>query len=564
MFNFTSIKKKLIFGFSLIILLVIILGINNYVTTVRTNDNTAKLVEERLPFLIADERISYTIANRLALSRAFILYGGNGDYIDRFDNYAEISNEFEAVITEKSTKKTYIDLVDQTNVWEELIRTEVFDVYASGDKALAMQNLVDHVEPLGRELMNGFDEAATENENVMIEQGASIIKSGDSNKVVIIVATLLVILFSTIIALVVAEKISKPIKKVMERMHLIASGDLSQKPLTTNTRDEIHHLIVATNDMNEQLDGLVKQIGEVSDQVGSQSEELTQSANEVTSGSQQVASTMQELAAGSESQANRAGELSTAINTFINQIEQTNIRGNNIQVASTKILEKTSEGSAMMTLSREQMQKIDGIMQAAVQKVEGLDVASGQITKLVTVIQDIAEQTNLLALNAAIEAARAGEHGKSFAVVAQEVRKLAEQVALSVTDITGIVGQIQTETSTVTISLQSGYEQVEIGQEQIIATGQTFEEINKALQDVDRDIRTVSSTLSELNDNSQIMSSSVQDIAAVSEESAAGIEETAASSQQATSSMEEVAGSANELALLGEKLNELMVRFKLS
>ena len=104
----------------------------------------------------------------------------------------------------------------------------------------------------------------------------------------------------------------------------------------------------------------------------------------------------------------------------------------------------THVGSQLMLGSTKQMKTIDEIVKGSVQNVQNLNVDSQEISKLVVVIKDIADQTNLLALNAAIEAARAGEHGRGFSVVAEEVRKLAEQTAASVTEITGIVENIQT------------------------------------------------------------------------------------------------------------------------
>ena len=137
----------------------------------------------------------------------------------------------------------------------------------------------------------------------------------------------------------------------------------------------------------------------------------------------------------------------------------------------------TDKGSQLMDSSTKKMSKIDQIVKDSVQKVKDLDAQSQEIFKLVVVIKDVADQTNFLALNAAIEAARAGEHGRGFSVVAEEVRKLAEQTATSVTDITRIVNNIQNGFSVVTESLQDGYKEVEQGTNQIETTGETFNEI---------------------------------------------------------------------------------------
>lgn len=140
-----------------------------------------------------------------------------------------------------------------------------------------------------------------------------------------------------------------------------------------------------------------------------------------------------------------------------------------------------------------------------------------------------------------IEAARAGKHGKGFAVVADEVKKLAEGVTNSVIDITGIVTGIQQETGNVTEALENGYREVEEGTNQIIVSGETFNDISTAVKEVVNNIQTVTDNLSDITIESQEMNRSIQEIAA------AGLEQTSASSQQTSSAMEEVSASSSDL-----------------
>lgn len=212
---------------------------------------------------------------------------------------------------------------------------------------------------------------------------------------------------------------------------------------------------------------MIEKIAGASEQMANHSEELTQSANEVGNGAIQISQTMDELASGAETQANNAGDLSQAMENFASRLARANNYSEEIYNSSKDVLSITEEGSQLMDESAQQMKRINEAVKDSVDKIENLAKQSQEISKLVVVIQDIADQTNLLALNAAIEAARAGENGRGFSVVAEEVRKLAEQVAGSIADISRIVQNIQTETNVVTKTLQAGYEEVEEGTEKI-------------------------------------------------------------------------------------------------
>ena len=179
-----------------------------------------------------------------------------------------------------------------------------------------------------------------------------------------------VLLLAIAVSMLITKGITKPIKQVMERMKNIASGDLSHKPLKSKYRNEIGQLVIATNDMNQNMRDLLNQINEVSETVSSQSEELTQSANEVTAGTEQVAMTMEELANGSENQANSSSDLSSAMYQFASKVQEANEHGESIQETSNKVIEMTSMGSQLMLGSTRQMKTIDEIVKDSVQNVQ--------------------------------------------------------------------------------------------------------------------------------------------------------------------------------------------------
>lgn len=562
LFNFKTVKAKILFGFSVVVLFVLLLGIYNYFAVKMVNHYTEGILNKQLPLLIADEKVALNMSKRASLARAYVLFG-DPMYKDKFNEYTMQSADVQETILEMSDSEEMKSLIKQSVEWRELVINEVFNEYDKGHKEIALKNLKEKAEPDMLDIMNGFEQVVIERENIITKEGKEIIASGDNQLTVGTIVSIIVIISSVIAAFVVASIITKPILVVMERMKLIASGDLRNGPLEIKVKDEIGQLVEATNEMSENMYRLLNKIHVASEMVSAQSEELTESANDVQVSSEQIALTMQESAAGSELQANHVSELSSVIDIFTGKVQEANKESRQIEQFSNEVRSLTNKGNELVGASNEQMMKINQIVQASVHKVNHLNTQSQEIGKLVTVIKDIAEQTNLLALNAAIEAARAGEHGKGFAVVANEVKKLSEQVATSVTDITNIVTNIQHESMSVTESLQEGSAETERGTHQIKVTNDTFHEISTDVIEMTNNINKLSTHLSDMAEKSQQMNSSVQEVASISEETAAGIEQTAASAQQTSSSVEEVAKSSEDLAKLAEELNTLVRQFRL-
>ena len=560
-FQFKSIRAKILGGFGVTIVLMLMLSFYTIHSINKTNTSIRGILEKELDLLIVDEKLSTNMNRRTSLIRGYMLYEDD-TYRETFNDELDETIALENQALELSASAEVKDLMAKKFEWGTLT-DEALAAYDEGDNEKAYEIMIEQAQPIEKELITGFSTLAKEREQIINEIGQKVIENGEQVSTISVVIMVLVSLLSILVAYLTSNNITKPLNVVMKRLQSISEGDLSLEPLEITEKDETGKLSVSMNKMQKTVKSVMKGISHASEELSSHSEELTQSASEVKSGSEQVAITMQELATGSETQATTASNLAVVMENFTKKVQNTNKNGEKIKNSSLGVLSMTNEGKQYMEDTSQQMAKIDGIVQDAVKKMAILDNQTQEINHLVVIIQKIADQTNLLALNAAIEAARAGEHGRGFAVVADEVRKLAEQVAVSIADITGFVEKIQVESNRVSDSLQSGYAEVEEGTSQIAKTGQTFNQINTSVTTMVEDIKGISDNLESIKVNSEIMNGSIEEIASVSEESAAGVEQTSAASQQITSSMEEVAGSSEQLSNLAENLADMVGRFKL-
>lgn len=559
--NFKSIRIKLLAGYFTIIALIAILGINSYVTTKEVNDNTKDIIEEDIIILKSGEEFKFLISQRIAVARAYLMTGDVA-FKDLFTQFTEESEIAKAEILAIDNSKAIAALFEANDQWAEMMEAEVLASYQTGNTEEAVSTMMNVADPVVREQIDSLS-AMLENKVQTIEKKErAIISRGQNSLKLVVLLSGAAVIMSVVIAIILSNEISGKIKLIKERMGLIADGRLNVEPIEIAGRDELAELAIATNAMHEQLTAIVVNILDSSEQLAGHSEELTQSANEVKIGSEQVALTMQELATGSEAQASNASALANVMETFNEEFKTVNENSLIIADASRHVIDQSNESEQLMNLSSQQMDKIETIMKQAVSKMQSLEFQTQEITALVRLIQNIADQTNLLALNAAIEAARAGEHGRGFAVVADEVRKLSEQVAVSVKDITGFVNKIQNESREVSVSLEQGYAEVQAGSEQIQKTTDMLIEMESSLNEMIQNILIVSDKMSGLTENTANMSVAIEEIASISQESAAGVEETSAASQQINSSMEEVSINSEQISGLAEMLHAIVNHFK--
>lgn len=473
---------------------------------------------------------------------------------------AEVQNVFPGTsIQLLNGEGEIVESSDQANIGTKLSGKAVSDVLSGkssqlkNDKEHMIESFLPMEDPSATSVIGGIH--LVQNIEKTQTAMASMINMGS----VILITT---IILAVLVALFYSRSLTKPIIHTSHLMHALSKGDLTQRMDDHNRHDEIGRLMTDIKVMQENLHGTIAEVSTASSSVTAQSTMLAQSTNEVSTGALAIAETMEALSRGIETQTNEIAEVYEAVTEFSSSLKETTEQGTKLGTLSQNVLSLSSEGVEMMENSNGQMRQIHEMMHTAVGKMDDLGQRVGQISSFVKIIEDVANQTNLLALNASIEAARAGEHGKGFAVVAEEVRKLAEQVAKSVTEITAIVGTIQYGTQELSDSLQQGFTTIEAGSSQLAGTAETFKEIERSVLQMDQFMKQVLVQLHSMSKEGQDINDSMQEISAITEETSASVEETTATVVQTSATMENVATTTEQLAELAEKLNAIVKEYK--
>ncbi|MBT2216018.1 HAMP domain-containing protein [Virgibacillus dakarensis] len=378
--------------------------------------------------------------------------------------------------------------------------------------------------------------------------------------------TLFVIIISLIlggiIILFIIRSIAKPIKQLVSATDKMRDGDLSIS-VDLHRNDELGQLAKAFNQMRENLSNVISQVHEKASSLAASSEQLNASTEQNTLATEQISSSIQEVASSMESQTASIEESSKMANDMSKSIQQIAASSNEVSTTAKDAILVVDAGNQALDTTVGQMEYIKKTVHELSNNIEGLGNHSQEISKIVDVITDIAEQTNLLALNAAIEAARAGEHGKGFAVVADEVRKLAEQSSQSSEQIRQMIESIQQGTTDAVKSMETGTSEVDKGIDIVNQAGQSFTEITNFVNTVSKQIQQVSSQIDVISSSAEHFVTTFDKVTAVSETTSDGAQNVSASTQEQLASMEEISGSATSLSQMAEELQELVKNFKL-
>ncbi|HTY38860.1 MAG TPA: methyl-accepting chemotaxis protein [Bacteroidota bacterium] len=359
---------------------------------------------------------------------------------------------------------------------------------------------------------------------------AEVAASSRSIALIAIVGAIVILL----IGWFASRMVTRPIDNLVVVAQRVAGGDLTVSA-EKHSRDEIGELIDSFNVM---VEGLRKTVGQ-----------LLESSSAVASASAEISSSTEEMAAGAREQTNQAGEVASSVEEMTQTIVENSKNASTTADTARQAKEAAEQGGKVVIETVEGMRRIASVVIKSAETVKALGTSSNQIGEIVSVIDDIADQTNLLALNAAIEAARAGEQGRGFAVVADEVRKLADRTTKATKEISLMIKTIQSDTAGAVLSMEEGTKEVEEGIKLADKAGASLNQIVGVSQKVTDMVTQIAAASEQQSSASEQISKNVEAISNVTQETATGTQQ--------------ISRAAEDLNRLTDNLQRLVSQFKL-
>ncbi len=402
-------------------------------------------------------------------------------------------------------------------------------------------------------LAASFVESTLSSAGIFSQEMESAQTTATSLAIIFVVAALAL---GIVVSILIARNIAQPLAEMTRVANAVSVGDV-QHNIHINQKDELGQLADAFRELVDYMKALAAAATEIAannltvrvepksdkDTLGSAFKtmtnnlslmirELTDNATQLVSASTEIASSSEQMSRGSQEQTNQTAQVSSAVEEMTATIVESSKNAGEASNMAKEAAGAATQGTRVVAQTIDGMTRIAQVVQDSAKTIQDLAKSSDQIGEIIGVIDDIADQTNLLALNAAIEAARAGEQGRGFAVVADEVRKLAERTTKATKEITDMIKGIQGDTKGAVTSMEQGIQEVQSGRQLADKAGESLNAILNFAQRVQDMVSQIASASEQQSAASEQIARNVESIAKVTRENAAGIEQSASAAEQ--------------------------------
>jgi methyl-accepting chemotaxis protein len=534
-------------GFGIVLLLLLIVGIIGYWGIAAVSGTTENIIRSDAKI---SENAASARANVLGLRRfekdLYINMGSKekeveylGKWKSEFEQLSATLNTLETLVTEQKDKDAVKDMKVMLATYESGFKKTIDGIHSGvikttqdGNKAIGeFKDAIHKLESSAKELAeNGVKkmEAAEPAIGAIKKRSVSLLL------ILILAAIVIGVAFNGLIVRGIQKQLGGEPAFVSEVAQKVAEGDLTMVIETKN--NDTTSVLASMRRMTDNLKAIMKHIEESSHNVASSSEELS--------------STVSQMSTRVNEQSGRANQIATAATELSQTVIDVARNASQMASSATDTLEIAGNGAEVVNKTVVEVQEIANTVNDLSTVMTSLGARSKQIGDISNVIKDIADQTNLLALNAAIEAARAGEQGRGFAVVADEVRKLAERTTTSTTEISEMISAMQNETQKAVGSMEKGRKKVEVGVELAKQAGGSLKEIVASANGLQSVVQHIASATEEMSTVSEGISGDIETIAEVAKEISV--------------SANEIASGANGLASISCELRNQVKKFKLA